>query len=292
MLAAPQSGERILSWAQQATKEINSNIVHNGIGIKVTRGPNGTNISTTGNNIRPSVTKRQTMPFDCQLIEHEDDSLAIEVHVLCGKLFYAIENGVVEIPPEDLIGEDYWDLNLTLADNLTIGIQCTYDSESETQIPESFTVGEIPYDPYNAQDGWLDADGIHCFPLVRFIKVGSEQEYNGPYIFSIKVPSEDEGSSGTEEEEQKFDTYYAIQSHHGDVYFDNNDCAAWIGEVRNGSNGSFYVVTVDGSGTNSTMIHAVELAGSCTFPYGSRVIVHRIMTESLASGDYGSTEGE
>ena len=292
MLQVPNNGDNSLNWARQATKEINSNIIHNGIGVRVLRSPQGTNISLTSVKKTTSAIDGSTMPFDCTLVEHEEGSLSAEVHVLCGKLFYAIENGVVEIPPEDLIGEDYWDLNLTLADNLAIGIQCTYDSESETQIPESFTVGEIPYDPYNAQDGWLDADGIHYFPLVRFIKVGSEQEYNGPYIFSIKVPSEDEGSSGTEEEEQKFDTYYAIQSHHGDVYFDNNDCAAWIGEVRNGSNGSFYVVTVDGSGTNSTTIHAVELAGSCTFPYGSRVIVHRIMTESLASGDYGSTEGE
>ena len=290
MLYTPASGQNILRWAKEATKEINSNRIQNGLGVLVTRTPNGTNLVVhPGKGGKGAAAT--SMPFDCQLVEHEADSLAFEVHVLCGKLFYAIENGVVEVPPEDLIGEGYWDLNLTLADNLTIGIQCTYDSESETQIPESFTVGEIPYDPYNAQDGWLDANGLHCFPLVRFIKIGPEQEYNGPYIFSIRVPSDDEGSSGAEEE-QKFDTYYAIQSHHGDVYFDNNDCAAWIGEVRNGSNGSYYVVTVDGSGTESSVIHAVELAGSSTFPYGSRVIVHRIMTESLASGDYGSTEGE
>lgn len=289
MLYTPASGQNILRWAKEATREINSNRIQNGLGVLVTRTPNGTNLVVHPGKGGKGATAT-SMPFDCQLVEHEADSLAFTVHVLCGKLFYAIANGVMEIPPADLIGEDYWNLDLTLTDNLTIGIQCNYDEEDdETNIPESFTVSEIPYDPYDTQDGWLDANGLHYFPLVRFIKFGPEQEYEGPYIFSIQVPHDGEGQ-GTEE--QEFDTYYAIQSHHGDVYFDNNDCAAWIGEVRSGSNGTFAVSIADSSGTDADTIHAVELAGSCTFPYGSRVIVHRILTESLASGDMGGDENE
>lgn len=285
MLYTPKEGQNILRWAKEATKEINSNHIQNGIGVKVTRTTNGTNLIVhPGDKSKPS--KGIKMPFDCQLIEHEADSLAIEVHVLCGKLFYAVENGMVEIPPENLIGEDFWDLGLTLADNLTIGISCNYDPEAETIVPDSFTVSEIPSDP---SEEWLTANGLHCYPLVRFTKVGPNQEYEGPFIFSIQVPHDGEGG-GSESEEPEFDTYYAIQSHHGDVLFDNNDCAAWIGEVRSGSNGTFAVSTVDSSGTHADTIHAVELAGSSTFPYGSRVIVHRITTESLASGNYGGDE--
>jgi hypothetical protein len=133
----------------------------------------------------------------------------------------------------------------------------------------------------------MDANGLHCFPLVRFKKVGPEHDYDGPYIFSIRVTSDDDGTSGTEEE-QKYDTYYAIQSHHGDVLFDNNDCAAWVGEVRSGGNGTFSVGAADSSGTDANVIHVVEIAGCATLPYGSRVIVHRITTESLASGNMQS----
>ena len=273
MLKSPKSGDNVLAWAKDATKEINSNIVHNGIGIKVLRTPQGTNIS-----VQPSVKGKGSspstrMPFDCSLIEQTEDSTAIEVHILKGSLFYGSGNDLVEIQPMGVIANDYWDLSLSVTDGLMVGVVCSYDSYSDVSIPEYFTVGTIP-------DGaeLMNAQGLQYYPLVKFIKIGPQQEYGGPFIFSFQVPV---AQSQTGEK----DTYYAIQCYHGDIVFDNNDYSPWVGEVGNGSNGSFIVYGVDGSGQSvSGTVNVVELAGCATLPYGSRIIVHRIMVENLPAG--------
>jgi hypothetical protein len=278
MLQSPKSGDNILTWAKNATKEINSNTIHNGIGIKVLRTPQGTNISVQPSAKGKGSSPSTRMPFDCSLIEQTEDSLACEVHILKGSLFYGSGHSLVEIQPTGVVANDYWDLSITVSEDLMLGIACTYDSESESTFPESFTVTSIPLDA-----DLMTAQGLQYYPLVRFIKIGPNQEYGGPFIFSIQVPSEGSGSEGAK------DTYYAIQCYHGDLVFDNNDYSPWVGEVASGSNGSYLVHGVDGSGqyVNGT-VNIVEIAGCATLPYGSRIIVHRIMTESLAAGSMSS----
>lgn len=278
MLQSPKSGDNILTWAKNATKEINSNIIHNGIGIKVLRTPQGTNIS-----VQPSAKGKGSspvhwMPFDCSLQEQTEDSLACEVHILKGSLFYGSGHNLVEIQPTGVVANDYWDLNITVSEDLMLGIACSYDSESESTFPESFTVAPIPLDA-----DLMTAQGLQYYPLVRFIKIGPNQEYGGPSIFSIQVPVEGSGSEGAK------DTYYAIQCYHGDLVFDNNDYSPWVGEVMSGSNGSYIVYGTDSAGESiRSSVNIVELAGCATIPYGSRIVVHRIMAESLAAGSMSS----
>lgn len=70
MLQVPNNGENILNWARRATKEINSNIIHNGIGIRVLRSPQGTNLSlTSGKKTTSAVDSGFIMPFDVLLGE-------------------------------------------------------------------------------------------------------------------------------------------------------------------------------------------------------------------------------
>lgn len=279
MLQSPKSGDNILAWAKNATKEINSNTIHNGIGIKVLRTPQGTNISVQPSAKGKGSSPSTRMPFDCSLIEQTEDSLACEVHILKGSLFYGSGHSLVEIQPTGVVANDYWDLSITVSEDLMLGIACTYDSESESTFPESFTVTSIPLDA-----DLMTAQGLQYYPLVRFIKIGPNQEYGGPFIFSIQVPVEGSGS-----EEGAKDTYYAIQCYHGDLVFDNNDYSPWVGEVMSGSNGSYIVYGRDSSGESVRgSVNIVELAGCATIPYGSRIIVHRIMTESLAAGSMSS----
>ena len=275
MLQSPKSGDNILAWAKNATKEINSNTIHNGIGIKVLRTPQGTNIS-----VQPSAKGKGSspihwMPFDCSLQEQEEDSLSCQVHILKGSLFYGAGNSLVEVQPTDLVGDDYWDLSISVADGLMLGVVCSYDDYSDVSVPESFTVDSIPDDA-----DLMTAQGLQYYPLVRFIKIGPNQEYGGPSIFSIQVTSEETGPNG----EELKDTYYAIQCYHGDIVFDNNDYSPWVGQIASGGNGSFAVTPVDGSSQNTRNIDVVEIAGCATLPYGSRVIVHRILVESLDAG--------
>lgn len=280
MLQSPKSGDNILAWAKNATKEINSNTIHNGIGIKVLRTPQGTNIS-----VQPSAKGKGSspvhfMPFDCTLVEQTEDSLACEVHILKGRLFYGSSNSLVEIQSTGVVADDYWDLNISVSDGLMLGVVCSYDSYSSSSLPETFSVGEIPDDA-----DLMTAQGLQYYPLVKFIKIGPNQEYGGPSIFSIQVPVE---GSGTQSGDK--DTYYAIQCYHGDIVFDNNDYSPWIGEVGTGSNGSYPVHGVDGSGQSANgTVNIVEIAGCATLPYGSRIIVHRIMTESLDAGSTSSS---
>lgn len=275
MLSAPQSGERILSWAQQATKEINSNIVHNGIGIKVTRGPNGTNISTTGGTISPSV-PRTKMPFDASLKERTGDSASIVLRVLIGDLFYGLGHSWTKVEQSNLNG-DYWDVSLTVANETYVGIICEYDDEDGGTPPTSFYVGEIPAPEGGSESSetWVDSKGLCYYPLVKFVQGGDD--YKGPYIFSVTV---------TEDNEEK--TFYAIQSHHGDVFFGLGRGDYFIGEVRSGSHGRYAVNIVDGSGEGSSgetvWIDIVELANAATFPTGSRIIGHPIYSIMYGSG--------
>lgn len=278
MLSAPQSGERILSWAQQATKEINSNIVHNGIGIKVTRGPNGTNISTTGGSIPPSV-PRTKMPFDALFQDQTDKSRAIVVRVLTGNLYYGLGNYWSEIPQTGLIG-DYWDVSVSVADGLTLGIICEYSSSASGEGPIGFHVGIIPSleeaSSSGYQDAWVDNEGLHYYPLVRF--VDGTNGYDGPYVFSVTV-----------EDGQTEEKFYAVQCHHGDVFFDFNDAQPFVAEIVSGSNGRYSINVVGGTGVGSNWIDVVEIATAATFPSGSRVIAHPIYMTSLASGSTQSS---
>ena len=283
MLSTPREGQNILRWAKEATREINSNHIQNGLGIKVTRTPNGTNLIVAEN--KSKLQGKTTMPFDCMLVEQTEKSSAVEVHILNGNLYYGTGNGLVKIQQTGLVGVDYWDLSISVTDGLTLGIVCNYDSESEdTSVPDSFSVGEIPPTPdssgidYGSGTKWMDAQGLHYYPLVKFVKFTAGQTYDGPYAFSIGVTGEGEEP----------DIYYAVQCYHGDIVFDNNDYSPWIGEVQSGGHGTYAVRNVDGSGQNADVIHVVEQAECTTLPYGSRVIVHRIMTESLSSGAYGA----
>ena len=280
MLQVPNNGENILNWARHATREINSNIIHNGIGVKVTRSPQGTNLIVEPRGKGGGGTSISRMPFDCHLVEQAEDSLACEVHILKGSLFYGSGHSLVEIQPTGVVANDYWDLSISVSEDLMLGIACSYDSESESTFPESFTVAPIPLDA-----DLMTAQGLQYYPLVRFIKIGPNQEYNGPYIWSIQVTSEETGPEG----EELKDTYYAIQCYHGDLVFDNNDYSPWVGEVMSGSNGSYIVYGTDSAGESVRgSVNIVELAGCATIPYGSRIIVHRIMTESLAAGSMSS----
>ena len=279
MLAVPQSGNNILTWARQATKEINSNIIQNGIGVKVNRTLNGTNLVVQpGDKSKPS-NARLFMPFDALLHYQTEKSSAIVVRVLTGNLYYGLGNYWSEIPQANLTG-DYWDVSVSVADGLTLGIICDYSSSSSGEGPESFHVGIIPSleeaSSSGYQDAWVDNEGLHYYPLVRF--VDGTNGYDGPYVFSVTV---EDGQT-----EKKF---YAVQCYHGDVFFDFNGAQPFVAEIVSGENGRYSINVVGGTGVGSGWIDVVEIATAATFPSGSRVIAHPIFVTSLASGSTQSS---
>ena len=272
-LTEPKPGDKITALREtnmvKAVKALQPSV---GFGMMISRNNNGVMYSVKKGEVT-GVASRTKMPFDCQLILQEPDTTSIQVHVLKGRLYYGAGNSLVEVQPTDVVADDYWDLSVTVSDGLMLGVVCSYDEYSETSIPETFTVGSIPPDA-----ALLTEIGLRYYPLVRFIKLGPEEEYGGPSIFSFQVPVED---SETDER----DTYYAIQCHHGDIVFDHNDYSPWVGVVNGtGGNGSYYV--------SGKTVNVVEIAGSTTIPDGSRILVHRIMCESLAAGQTSTSEND
>ena len=89
MLQSPKSGDNILAWARNATKEINSNTIHNGIGIKVLRTPQGTNISVKSvKSVKGSPGNNSEMPFDVNFKEFNENDNKIYVEVKYGDVYY------------------------------------------------------------------------------------------------------------------------------------------------------------------------------------------------------------
>lgn len=274
MLTYPKNGDNVLKWAREATREINSNHIQNGIGVKVTRTPNGTNLIVKSENATTSGSISK-MPFDGSLSEHTGDSSSAVIKVLKGSLFYVLAGEVAEVPHANLT-DDYWNVSVTLYDGLTIGIVCDYSSNAGGTGPVSFHVDVIP-NASTTDTAWTGPNGLLYYPLIRF--VDGTTGYDGPSIFSVSYSS---GGTST--------TLYAVQCHHGDVvYYHNNDYPYVARITASGDGGRYSVSPVSETASSSSYVYVVEIAGTATIPVNSRVVAHTVYSEILGSGSTSSS---
>lgn len=273
-LDEPKGGDRISATTiRNLVKSVKSLQPTVGWGMMISKTPQGV-MYQLDKSVIQRVSKVK-MPFDGSLDEQTGDSSTIVVRVLKGSLYYGLGTTYGEVTPTQL-QDDYWRVGVTLAEGVMIGIVCDYSDNAVGEGPESFHVDIIPSIGSQNYENWVDEVGLHYYPLIRF--VDGTAGYEGPYIFSVNA------SVGGETK-----TFYAVQSHHGDVFFDFNVDLPFVAEILSGNNGRYSINVVDASGTASGYINVVELATAATFPSGSRVIGHPIYANVLASGDAPSS---
>lgn len=231
MLKLPSNGENILNWARQATKEINSNIVHNGIGIKVVRSPQGTNIS-----VKPSekgggaVASSWNMPFDVILgpaieDQHGQVSNARQIRIMTNgaepTLLYTVSQVTKRINP---LNHSTYEVDMTiplpaLPDPESSGteedpntglvyivVKLEYSDGEEDTFDQLFPI-DYTFDTtgdLDAEDIISDQDGFQKIPIayiqaVRSLEPEEEGEGEGDGGDS------GEGDSGEDEEEEESD---------------------------------------------------------------------------------------
>lgn len=317
MLQVPNNGENILNWARKATKEINSNIIHNGIGIRVLRSPQGTNISITSVKKTTSTDGGYNMPFDVlpgEAVKQGDEETSQRVVKImtCGhesNILYTIGSQTKRIRP---LNYDTYEKELTvslpsLPDNenegegeegeddsnviyIVVKFNYTESEESESE-EDNYFPHDYDFDVINdidsPEDIMSNEDGFQMIPIA--------------YIQAVKsvVPEED---SGTEEEEpepepevagayrttfvQQDIEYALVQMYHGDIHLfwkgpaELSTCS--VGEVQGGSAGTFdvYLEEWDGS-TETVRVCACDLACTSYIPAGTKIIAHPIETRYI-----------
>lgn len=283
-LPDPRAGQPVsaheIANLSKAVKALQPSV---GWGMRISKTSQGVMYALDKSVVQKAV--KSKMPFDASMSEHEAGSGSGVVRILAGKLWYGLGGAMAEVEPSGMDG-DGWDVSVdTLENGLTIGIVCDPGTTGPEGFPVSFTVGVIPSNPSpeegGASTGWVDVEGMHYFPLVRFVEIQEGGSYTGPYAFTVTAPSSAEGATGNS-------TYYAVQSHHGDVLYDFGSGAAFIAEITNGGPGTVHsYIAVDGSEVTGELL-VVELAETSTLPQGSRVIAHTISVHSLPAGTTGT----
>lgn len=277
-LDEPKGGDKVSATTiRNLVKSVKSLQPTVGWGMRISKTPMGVMYELDKSVIqRVSKTK---MPFDASLKEQTQDSANIVVTILSGNLYYGVGSFWCEVERDGMTG-DGWNVSVSLSDGVTIGIVTEYES-SETNLaaPENFHVDVIPSNMTGNDSGaWVDAQGLHYYPLVRF--VDGTAGYEGPYIFSVNASVDG-----------AIKTFYAVQSHHGDVFFEFNDSTPFVARISSGSGGRYSISVQDGSGqwVNYGYVDIVELSGAATFPSGSRIICQPIYTIAYGSGSTSSS---
>ena len=311
MLQSPKSGDNILAWAKNATKEINSNTIHNGIGIKVLRTPQGTNISVQPSTKVKSKTDLPVMPFDVRLdgdaqIYDEETGQPVKavacIVSTCGpqsNVIYTIGANTRFIP---FYHDEYEEpITVTLPSDvggrIFIVVEFVYDTREEDSSSGS--------DSEDSNNDWPTQYVIHTYVF------GDDEEAPGSaisdglgyrlipiaYIEKIKDAESDSGSEEEEEEveplamkgakttifSQNDDVFKLVQVHHGNIklfrQFSGGVSSCRIGDVTGGSSGIFTcdLLTFDGL-TEYARVCACDLAMTSNIPTGTRIVAHPIDT--------------
>lgn len=314
MLQSPKSGDNILAWARNATKEINSNIIHNGIGIKVLRTPQGTNISVQpSTKAKSGTTDLPVMPFDvrvdgdAQISDGETGQPVQAVACIvstCGpqsNVIYTIGANTRFIP----FYHDEYEETVTVALPTSVGgrifivVEFVYGAqdedsgsgsgsdESNNDWPTQYIIQTYEFDDDEEEAGSAISDGLGY----RRIPIA--------YIEKIKDAESDSGSEEEEEEEPEplamkgakvtifspkdAGVFKLVQVHHGNIklfkQFSGGVSTCRIGDVTGGSSGIFTcdLLTFDGL-TEYARVCACDLAMTSNIPIGTRIVAHPIDT--------------
>lgn len=311
MLQSPKSGDNILTWARNATKEINSNTIHNGIGIKVLRTPQGTNISVQPSKTKSGTTDLPVMPFDVRLdgdAQAYDEETGQPVQAVacivstCGpqsNVIYTIGANTRFIP----FYHDEYEETITVALPTSVGgrifivVEFVYDEqdedsesgsdESNNDWPTQYIIQTYVFDDDEEEAGGSISDGLGY----RRIPIA--------YIEKIKDAESDSGSEEEEEEEEEeplamkgakvtifskdAGVFKLVQVHHGNIklfkQFSGGVSSCRIGDVTGGSSGIFTcdLLTFDGL-TEYARVCACDLAMTSYIPIGTRIVAHPIDT--------------
>lgn len=296
MLQSPKSGDNILAWAKNATKEINSNTIHNGIGIKVLRTPQGTNISVQpGGKGGGTAGVASQMPFDVSFDHYDPSSQRVYLKVKHGDLYYNLGPSTTQVAaladmPEEIVS---FELDVENEINLILGLQFNYNDSTEgdgTYAPENWTFTALPS---IGDESYTDLRGIKYYPIFC-LKSNNDPEDE----------EEDEGGSGgffTDAEypvKFSFDVVTSnrtnhilgIQLYHGDIWVSYSDGACFIGEVSSETQiGEFSANILDfgasTGGQTNVRVNALEMAYTDALPAGARVIVHPVYIVAYDSDD-------
>lgn len=214
MLQVPNNGDNILNWARQATREINSNILHNGVGIRVLRSPQGTNLSITSvKKTTSAVDGSFNMPFDVLPGEEVLDGggvtqqrkFYIKTNGAESNLLYSIDEETKRINP---LNHTMYEVPLTVAlpiiqsDNeevekkpriVYIVVVLEYsDSESESEddegryFPMDYTFDFATDEELKEEDVLSDDKGFQKIPIA--------------YIQAVRKLDEEEEDEGGDDE--------------------------------------------------------------------------------------------
>lgn len=280
-LPEPNPGNKIkASDIRNLSKAVKALQPSVGFGIRISRNNNGTIYSLDKNIIDNKV---MYQPFDVIMKQLSGSTLTLTFKA--GKLFYVLNNSVLQIPNED-DGDEIEVIvpGIDNRDDVWIGIKIKFGTEGEEDIPESFSLGVLQKPDESTSEPWVDFDGTKCYPLVNIVMRKDGVPYSGPYVAMFSIAGIDEGT-GTESDER----HYIIQSHHGNVWIVNgSEGEAFVADLTtNGSMGGFRASIVDGLGNSSgeITVHVTELALTASLPTGARCIAHKIPVKSAAAGD-------
>lgn len=294
MLTAPKSGDNVLNWAKNATREINSNIIHNGIGVKVTRTPNGTNLVVEGNGkSKSSSGETWSMPFDVKY-SGMDSSLSgssslsatqfftVLTNGAQSNVYYTIGNETQEITPW-ITGYEV-KLSAELPENVgDKNYFCiTFDYEHETDV--SAKEFPITYSIETKTDlsGMSDDLGYRFLPFAYIQKIDipdPEDEDPEPVIGGAYKTVFSVGEGEAEED------FALVQMYHGNFQLviggGGSATDVKVARVQSQSRNGIFSVRIfepDGSYSSNEILCPCDIALTTELPAYTRILAHPVET--------------
>lgn len=289
MLQSPKSGDNILAWAKNATKEINSNTIHNGIGIKVLRTPQGTNISVQPSTKGKGSLPAREMPFDVRFKEFNENDNKVYVEVKYGDVYYNLGTLTTKVTPLKDVHKEVYSFGLDEGEAegdtiILLGLTFNYSDSEDSMFPETWNFGVIPD---SKDEAYSDFTGVKYFPLFLVI------------VHTLPTDPEEEDTFEASEYPVAWQTtvndgtgdklVVGIQLYHGDVHISYSVGAPVIAEISGESSaGSYSAIAMDFNQETGTIgeftIQVCELAYTDALPAGSRVIAHPGYVLAYSSG--------
>lgn len=289
MLQSPKSGDNILAWAKNATKEINSNTIHNGIGIKVLRTPQGTNISVQPSAKRKGSSPAHEMPFDVNFKEFNENDNKIYVEVKYGDVYYNLGTLTTKVTPLKDVHKEVYSFGLeegeSEGDNMILlGLTFNYSDSEDGMFPETWSFDVVSD---SEDEAYSDLTGVKYFPLflviVHAIPEGTEVEDTfDPSEYPVAWQTTVNDGTGDK-------LIVGIQLYHGDVHVTYSVGAPVIAEISGESSAGSYTASAmdfnqETGTTGEFTIQVCELAYTDSLPAGSRVIAHPGYVLAYSSG--------
>ena len=305
MLTYPKSGDNILKWAKDATREINANHLQNGIGVKVTRGPNGTNLVVLPGD-KNKVKGEWFMPFD--VIDGGETALSgsndrnFEV-MTCGgesNILYTIGKESRRIPPWESLYRKGLTVTLPVEEGGKVYFVAVFQYESSESGSESGSGSGSESGSEEEGDGFPINYIINTEGDLTDAKICDDDGYKMipfAYVEKLKDPEDDEGSEEEEEEPeappidgayrtmftQNEKNYALVQMYHGDIHLEMRGTGGLstcsVGTVTGGAGGTFTVWLEQWDGTEDEVrVCACDLACTSMIPNGTKIIAHPIET--------------